>query len=441
MSLSYTEYRETGLTWLGQIPTHWKETRIGACFSERREKVSDKDFEPLSVTMGGIVPQIETAAKTDDGDNRKLVMAGDFVINSRSDRKGSSGLSALDGSVSLINTVLQPLAEVHPPFSHWLLKSAVFQEEFYRWGRGIVADLWTTKYSEMKRIPLALPPLAEQQAIAAFLDRETAKLDALVEEQRRLIALLKEKRQAVISHAVTKGLDPTAPLKPSGIDWLGDIPAHWEMKRVKHLVISQQGIQIGPFGGMLKDLPTEETGYKLYGQENTISGNFGKGSRWIEPKRYEELLSYELRSGDLVLTRKGSIGNCQIFPPDACPGIADSDTIRVRIDANVAVSEYVQGCFQDADFISTQLDLTKRGAILSGLNSSVVANLAFPLPPRDEQTQLLAFLTTEEAKFSALTAEATRAITLLQERRAALISAAVTGKIDVRDSGSDEEAA
>ncbi|QBR35781.1 restriction endonuclease subunit S [Leisingera sp. NJS201] len=262
-----------------------------------------------------------------------------------------------------------------------------------------------------------------------------------MEEQRRLIALLKEKRQAVISHAVTKGLDPTAPLKPSGIDWLGDIPAHWEMKRVKHLVFSRQGIQIGPFGGMLKDLPSEETGFKLYGQENTISGDFEKGSRWIEPERYEELKSYELKAGDLVLTRKGSIGNCQIVPSDACPGIADSDTIRVRVDTDIALPEYVQACCQDAGFIGTQLDLTKRGAILSGLNSSVVANLAFPLPPKAEQVELLAFLLLEEEKFSALTTEATRAIALLKERRAALISAAVTGKVDVRDTVIDEEEA
>ncbi|MEI2735392.1 MAG: hypothetical protein V9G24_11685 [Rhodoblastus sp.] len=137
----------------------------------------------------------------------------DFVINSRSDRKGSSGLSDRDGSVSLINTVLCPTLEVHGPFAHHLLRSIQFQEEFYRYGKGIVADLWSTNYSEMKNILLAMPSPSEQRCIATFLDCETAKIDALVEEKRRLIELLKEKRQAVISHAVTKGLNPDAPMK------------------------------------------------------------------------------------------------------------------------------------------------------------------------------------------------------------------------------------
>jgi type I restriction enzyme S subunit len=330
-------------------------------------------------------------------------------------------------------TVLRPRRDkCHGRFLYWVIKSPEFL---------VSGEATMTGAGGQKRVPdnfarnfeIACPPLPEQRAIAAFLDRETAKIDALVEEQRRLIALLKEKRQAVISQAVTRGLDPTAPLKPSGIDWLGNIPAHWEMKRVKHLVIENQGLQIGPFGGMLKDLPDHETKFKLYGQENTISGDFTKGNRWVEADRFEELKSYAIKGGDLVLTRKGSIGNCQIFPTGALPGIIDSDTIRVRIDKRVASPAYVQTCFQEADCIAIQLDLTKRGAILSGLNSSVVANLGFPLPPLSEQQALLDFLSQEKTKYDTLTAEAERAIALLTERRAALISAAVTGKIDLRE--------
>lgn len=144
------------------------------------------------------------------------------MINSRSDRKGSAGVSTLDGSVSLICTVLCPQERVHTPFVHHLLRSQPFQEEFYRNGKGIVADLWSTNYAEMRNILLGMPPLSEQEGIAAFLDREVAKIDDLVAEQRRLMDLLKEKRQAVISHAVIKGLNSKARLKPSGIEWLTD---------------------------------------------------------------------------------------------------------------------------------------------------------------------------------------------------------------------------
>ncbi len=125
---------------------------------------------------------------------------------------------------------------VFGPFVHYLLRSVDFQEEYYRFGKGIVADLWSTNYSEMRNIQLALPTWTEQTYIAKFLDHETSKIDALIAEQRRLIELLKEKRQAVISHAVTKGLNPNAPLKPSGIEWLGDVPEHWKTTSIRNLV-------------------------------------------------------------------------------------------------------------------------------------------------------------------------------------------------------------
>ncbi len=247
---AYRKYKDSRVAWLGKVPEHWELSRIGSRFTERREKVSDTEFPPLSVTKHGIVPQLETAAKTDDNDNRKGVRAGDFVINSRSDRKGSSGLSSLDGSVSLINTVIRPDDTMHGAFVHHLFRSVAFQEEYYRYGKGIVADLWSTNYGEMKAITLAVPPIGEQSAIAAFLDRETAKIDALVAEQERLIALLTEKRQAVISHAVTKGLNPDAPMKDSGIEWLGEIPAHWEVVALKFLATVQTGLAKGKdYGG------------------------------------------------------------------------------------------------------------------------------------------------------------------------------------------------
>ena len=224
----YDKYKDSGVEWLGEIPSHWDVKRLGSFFEERREKVSDVDYPALSVTKSGIVPQLDTAAKTDAGDNRKLVKADDFVINSRSDRKGSSGISPYTGSVSLISIVMEPRT-IYPAYAHHLLRSYPFQEEFYRYGKGIVADLWSTNSSEMKNILLPVIPITEQQNIANFLDHETAKIDSLIEKQQQLIQLLKEKRQAVISHAVTKGLDPNVPMKDSGVEWLGQVPEHWKI--------------------------------------------------------------------------------------------------------------------------------------------------------------------------------------------------------------------
>jgi type I restriction enzyme, S subunit len=244
--------------------------------------------------------------------------------------------------------------------------------------------------------------------------------------------LLKEKRQAVISHAVTQGLNPKAPMKPSGIEWLGDVPEHWEVKRAKHLVIKNGGIQMGPFGGMLLNLNGEDTGFKVYGQENTISGDFTRGERWLSEKRYHALANYHVDIGDLLLTRKGSLGNARLVQWLSQPGIADSDTIRVRVDQRRIMPTFLALLFHEVGYISQQINLAKRGAILAGLNSETVANITIVLPSVTQQKEVMSHLGIELAKFDTLTAEAQRAIDLLQECRTALISAAVTGQIDVR---------
>lgn len=194
--------KDSGVDWIGHIPSHWEVTRLGTQFNERRTKVSDTEFQPLSVTKIGILPQIEGAAKTNDGDNRKLVKAGDFVINSRSDRKGSSGIATLDGSVSLINIVLKP-KYISLSYCNYLLKSNGFIEEFYRVGHGIVADLWTTKYDDMKSIVIGLPTYDEQRRIEAFLDKKTSEIEAAILLKTKEIQSLKELKTTLINAAVT----------------------------------------------------------------------------------------------------------------------------------------------------------------------------------------------------------------------------------------------
>lgn len=236
------EMKDSGIPWIGEIPKDWETNRIGNLYALRNEKVSDKDFAPLSVTKNGIVPQLETAAKTDDGDNRKLVRVGDFCINSRSDRRGSCGISPYDGSVSLINTILTPRSEMSPRYYDWLFHTTMFADEFYKWGHGIVDDLWTTRWQEMKRIAIPLPSLAEQQKIAEFLDRKCGEVDEMIALQEQIIKELKAYKQSVITEAVTKGLNPDVPMKDSGIEWIGQIPKHWEVCRVKNIIFEVHSI-------------------------------------------------------------------------------------------------------------------------------------------------------------------------------------------------------
>ena len=234
------EMKDSGIEWIGAIPQDWQLSKIGNLYTQRNEKVSDKDYQPLSVTMQGILPQLATAAKTDDGDNRKLVRVGDFAINSRSDRRGSCGISPLDGSVSLINIILTPRTAMHPGYYNWLFNTTLFADEFYKWGHGIVADLWTTRWQEMKSITVPVPEYAEQERIAAFLDAECAVIDAVLEKTRASIEEYKKLKQAVITQAVTKGIRGDRPMKNSGIEWIGTCPLNWTVCRIKNVIFPQE---------------------------------------------------------------------------------------------------------------------------------------------------------------------------------------------------------
>ena len=168
--------KDSGFEWIGIIPTEWGLSKIGQVYRLRNTKVSDTDYPPLSVTNKGIVPQLDTAAKTNAHDDRKLVKKGDFAINSRSDRRGSCGISDYDGSVSLINTILAPLNEMNPGYYDWLFHTVQFGDEFYKFGHGIVDDLWTTGWQEMKKITIQRRRYLSNSVLPIFLMPNVPKL-------------------------------------------------------------------------------------------------------------------------------------------------------------------------------------------------------------------------------------------------------------------------
>jgi type I restriction enzyme S subunit len=240
--------KATGIDWIGQIPENWQLLRLGSLFKCRNVKVDDSTFQPLSVSKGGIVPQMDSVAKTDANDNRKQVLAGDFVINSRSDRKQSCGVSQLDGSVSLINIVLyQTTGLLDNDYVNFLLKNYGFAEEFYRWGHGIVSDLWTTRWQEMSSILIPVPPLSEQKNIIRHLSEKTSLIESLRKNEETQIEKLDEYRRFLITEAVTKGLNPKAPMVESGIPLVGKVPATWVKTRSKYIAkISKEKPSLKP---------------------------------------------------------------------------------------------------------------------------------------------------------------------------------------------------
>lgn len=229
------DMKDSGVKWIGEIPANWELSKIGAVYEERNSKVSDSEYPPLSVTKKGIVPQLETAAKTDNGDNRKLIMKNDFVINSRSDRRGSCGISEYDGSCSLINTVLKPRKNMHNAYYDYVFHSDLFADEFYAWGNGIVDDLWSTKWSNMKRIYIPAPPLEEQIKIDEYLTNRCRKIDAIIAKQERIIDKLKGYKLSIITELITKGLELNNDLKDTGVQWIGKIPTTWSLSHIGKL--------------------------------------------------------------------------------------------------------------------------------------------------------------------------------------------------------------
>lgn len=228
--------KDSGIEWIGEIPEGWEVGQIGQLYSERRTKVSDKDYPPLSVTMKGILPQLSTAAKTDAHDDRKLVCKGDFAINSRSDRRGSCGISEQDGSISLINIVLQPRGEMNPGYYNWLFHTSMFADEFYKWGHGIVDDLWTTGWSDMKKIGVPVPSKCEQKQLAEHLNFECSNIDTILSKTRSSIEEYKKLKQAVITQAVTKGVRGERKMKDSGVECIGKIPTTYSICKLKYLL-------------------------------------------------------------------------------------------------------------------------------------------------------------------------------------------------------------
>ena len=414
----YDSYQNSGFDWLGQVPNHWELQRLGGYFNERREKVSDEDFAALSVTMQGIVPQLEDAAKTKDGDNRKLVRKGDFVINSRSDRKGSSGVSPLDGSVSLIAIVLEPEG-MYPDYIHHLLRSEAFQEEFYRFGKGIVADLWSTNYTSMKNITIPVIPEEEQKQIAAFLDYETAKIDALIDKQQQLIALLGEKRQAVISHAVTKGLNSDAPMRDSGVEWLGEVPAHWGVARAKNVasvfVPQRNKPELNPDGEGFYWVTMDQMKLK-YISHSPLA---------VSVKAVKDAGSKVLLKGAVIASCVGQFEVASINKVD----VIINQQLQAYIPTNIC-SEFLRLLVL---LSQSYFDQVGTAATLVYVNQQGFEEMPVVVPPESEQLKIIEICDSKTEEIESLVSRIKESIELLEERRTALISAAVTGKIDVQN--------
>jgi type I restriction enzyme S subunit len=442
-------YKDSEVWWLGDIPAHWdvKRLRFISQWSPSQREVqaladeSEVSFVPMeSVGEGGGLSLELTKPIADVKAGYTYFRDGDIVVAKITpcfeNGKGALAEGLVNG-VAFGTTELYVVRPTAKCVERKFLLYVTLSDPFRRLGAACMYGAGGQKRvpeSFVRDFAVPLPPAAEQRAIAAFLDRETARLDVLLAKKERLIALLQEQRTAITAVAVVQGLDSSVRMKDSGVENLGQVPSHWTVKRLKHVAQhSGSGIQMGPFGSMLKDLSTNDTGYRVYGQENTISGDFSAGARWVTAQQYTELCDYIVREGDIVLTRKGSLGNARVFPPACEPGIIDSDTIRVRTDADAIDTAFLVLLLHEAPYVGEQIGAVRRGAVLGGLNTATIANLVLALPPLDEQRRIVASMSERCRCLERLQAAVHIEIDRLHELRNSLISSAVTGKIDVRE--------
>ena len=357
--------------------------------------------------------------------NRKKVKVGDFVINSRSDRKGSAGVSNLDGSVSLICTVLRPRENVHAPFIHHLLRSQPFQEEFYRNGKGIVADLWSTHYSEMRNILISIPPVDEQKKIAIFLDNEMKKIDELVIAQQKTLEVLKEKREAFIFHTVTKGIPGTPLLKPSGVDWIGDMPSDWKITPLKYVV----GLKSG--GTPSKANPDYWNGDVPWASSKDLkSETLSDTQDHITQLAVDDGAAELVPENSLMIVVRGMI-LIHTFPvvKALIPMAINQDLKALTPKSNLNI-DFLAWLLRGASRETLRrVDEAAHGTKVLRIDDWT--SIPLPIPPLEVQLEIVKYLVNKLIELDALADEVKRAVDLLQERRIALVTAAVSGQIDV----------
>ena len=430
---AYPEYKDSGVEWLGEVPAHWDVTTGKRLFSNRKERALQDDKQLSATQKYGVVPQNLFM----ESEQQKVTLAlsgissfrhvevGDFVISLRS-FQGGIEISDHSGCVSPAYTVMKPANKVDGSYFKHLLKSYGFISILNVVSDGI-RDGKTISYDQFSSVAFPVPPKEEQLLVATFLDQETARIDALVEQQQRLIELLKEKRQAVISHAVTKGLDPDVPMKDSGVEWLGEVPAHWDLKSLMHLTPPDRKIMYG----IVLPGPDFDGGVPIIKGGDVKPGRLALDKLCrTDPKIEAKYERSRVAFGDIVYSIRGGIGDAEIVPEEVAGSNLTQDAARVSPRDGVC-NVWLLYALKSSPVFS-QLEAKATGATIRGINIMDLKRATLPVPPLQEQQQIAERLGFIIGKLDRLEKEAGAAITLMQEHRSALISAAVTGKIDVR---------
>lgn len=430
---TYAEYQDSHIAWLGELPRHWRIVQARRLFEQRRDRALSTD-EQLSATQKyGVIPQRLFMEQEEQKvvlalsglDNFKHLQPNDFVISLRS-FQGGIERSRYAGCVSPAYTVLRPSLELYPQYCEYLLKCEPFIAALQTMTDGI-RDGKNISYGQFGALSLPLAPFEEQTAIANFLNGETAKIDALIAEQEKLIALLAEKRQATISHAVTRGLNPDVPMKDSGVAWLGRVPAHWVVRPLKQLG------RIGNGSTPNRDIAEywADEGFPWLNSSVVNQEEVTEAQRFVTQRALKECHLPIVEPPAILVGITGQGKTRGMATRLAFTATVNQHLAYIRPDEDQLSEAYLLRIFEAA-YSHLRTDSEGAGSTKGAITCEQLGRLRIPLPQLAEQLRITQLLDSEIAKLDALKTKSEHAITLLKERRSALITAAVTGQIDVR---------
>lgn len=441
----YPIYRTSGIEWLDQVPGHWRSVPIKYMALERNSLFLDGDWiESKDISSDGI--RYITTGNVGEGAYKEQgagfiseetfhalgcteVYEGDVLVSRLNNPIGRACVVPdLGGRVvtSVDNVIFRPDSKFDKKFIVYLFSSEEYFKHTSNLARG--ATMQRISRGLLGNIRVVTPSFEEQTQIARFLDHETARIDALIEEQQRLIELLKEKRQAVISHAVTKGLDPTVPMKDSGVEWLGEVPAHWIISQLK---FNTTEMQTGPFGSQLHAEDYIDGGIPLINPAHMVDGRIIPDFQVsVDEETWSRLSRHALKAGEIIFARRGELGRCAVVSKDQEGWLCGTGSLKASLNSRLS-SEYAYLLVTSKGVVS-ELSLESKGSTMENLNTETLGRVCLPLPPLSEQEAILEHVHEISGQFAALINEAEDGIKLITERRSALISATVTGKIDVR---------
>lgn len=451
----YPEYKNSGVEWLGAVPRHWRVLRIKhllksleqgwspQCEATPVDSPDEWGVLKVGCVNGGVFNAAENKALPPELEPIPDlgIRAADLLISRANTRElvGSAAVALVDHSNLMLCDKLFRLrfdaSVCSPHFIASYLSTGKVRGQIELAASGASSSMLNIGQSTILEMAVALPDSTEQVAICDFLRRETTKIDNLMAEQEKLITLLKEKRQAVIAHAVTKGLDPTVPMKDSGVEWLGEVPEHWGVIPLGALAST---IQTGPFGSQLhsEDYLDDET--PVINPSNIRDGKVVPDwSCTVGNEIIERLSHHQLKRGDIVFGRRGEMGRCAMITENEAGWLCGTGSLNVRLASN-ASAEFVS-VYLATSYVRELLKLESVGSTMDNLNGQILSRVPVPNPPLDEQIAIADFVGSASARMAELIQEAEHAIDLLKERRAALISAAVTGQIDVRGLVKEEQ--